>query len=99
MKLTGLLVVLLMNKRRNIWPLGIFHMLLLDTDLIKKMFFYDWLSSKSYSSNTAVTPFTLQHFYWKFIALSFISECGFKLGTYQTYRKYKFGEVRIYHST
>lgn len=49
MKLTELLLSLFCNKRRNTWSMAIAQMLLLGTDQVKMMLYYDLLSSMSYS--------------------------------------------------
>lgn len=77
MKFTGFLVALFINKRTNTWPTAMNHMFLLDTDQVTMMFYYDLLSSESYSPNPAITP--VQYFSLKMIAFPFINECAFNL--------------------
>lgn len=69
--------------------------LLLDTNQVRRMLYYDWPSSESYNFNSAMAP--LQHFCLKVILLPFITECAFHLGAYQTQKKYKFGKTCICH--
>lgn len=80
MKLTGLLVALFINERRNTWPTAMTHTPLLHPDQVRMLLYYDWLISEPYGSHPDMHPlYSTNHFSLKVIALPFTSECVFQL--------------------